>query len=187
MATIESPHRPKPPPDSWRHYQLLLILATVVLVLDQATKLWIVHLSGLILGAYPPFGGIEVIPGVFNLVYAVNPGAAWGILAGYSWLFLCIAGAALVGLVVYRRALELARRPYSIAFGLIVGGIIGNVIDRIAYGHVIDFLDVDLQFYRWPTFNVADSAILLGVSWMIVFSQFFDRPPSLPLSPPSSP
>ena len=59
-----------------------------------------------------------------------------------------------------------------------MGGIIGNTIDRVCFGHVIDFLDVDLQFYRWPTFNIADSGIVVGTMWMILFSQFLDRSPA---------
>lgn len=174
MATIESPHR-KRPIESWRDYRLLLVLAGGVLIADQVSKWWIASRSGLVLHAYPPYGGFEIIPGFFSIVYAVNHGAAWGMLEGQGWLFLIIAAAALGGLFFYRRALELARTPYSIAFGLIVGGILGNAIDRVAHGYVIDFLDVDLQFYRWPTFNLADSGIVVGTVWLILFSQFWDR------------
>jgi signal peptidase II len=186
MATIESPHR-APARDSWRHYRLLLGLSGILFIVDQLTKWWIVEQSGLVLHAYPPFGGIEVVPGVFNIVYAVNYGAAWGMLSGHGWLFLVIAIAALFGLFWYRRALELARTPYAIAFGLIIGGIVGNALDRVMRGHVVDFLDVDLQFYRWPTFNIADSGIVVGTLWLILFSQLWDRTQSPEAgSPPSS-
>lgn len=159
----------------YRH-RLLWALLLGVLVADQVTKIWVVHFSDMPLHAVPPQGGIEVIPGVFNLIYAVNYGAAWGLLHGFGWLFLIVAVGAIYGIYRFRQALELQRRPYQWAFGLIIGGIIGNAIDRLVYGHVVDFLDVDLQFYRWPTFNIADSAIVLGVGWMLIFSQFLDKP-----------
>lgn len=186
MATIESPHLDRSPRESWRDYRLLLILSAVVFVLDQLTKLWVVHGSGLRLGVYPPFGGIEVIPGVFSIVYAINEGAAWGLLSGYSWIFLIIATVALAAMFRYRRQLELERIPYQWAFGLMVGGIIGNALDRLLRGHVVDFLDVDLQFYRWPTFNVADSAIVVGTAWLIIFSQMESRRDQGPSKPNAS-
>jgi len=67
-----------------------------------------------------------------------------------------------------------------------VGGIIGNALDRLMHGHVIDFLDVDLQFYRWPTFNVADSAIVIGTAWLIIFSQMESRRDQGPSKPSAS-
>lgn len=175
MATTESPLRSPASRESWREYRLLGILALIVFVLDQLSKLWVVHASGLQLGVYPPHGGIELIPGFFNFVYAVNTGAAWGLFSGYSWVFLLIAVAAILGMIWFREELELRRPPYQVAFGLMVGGIIGNALDRLLRGHVVDFLDIDLQFYRWPTFNIADSAIVAGTIWLIAFSQFGDR------------
>jgi len=148
----------------------------LVLFFDQITKYWITDISGYERGVYPPYGGQEIIGGVFNLVYSINPGAAWGILAGHGWIFIIIAVLALLGIFLFRTQLELDRIPYQIVYGLIIGGIIGNTIDRVRFGYVIDFLDVDLQFYRWPTFNIADSGIVVGTMWMIIFSQFLDRP-----------
>ncbi len=151
-------------------YRLFVTLGLAVYLLDQATKLWILYGSGLELGAYPPFGGYEVIPGVFAIVYAVNEGAAWGMFKGHSeWLAL-VQVVALAAIAVFRKQLELYRIPVQWAFGLITGGILGNLTDRIRLGHVVDFLDVDLQFYRWPTFNVADSCIVIGVGLYLIYS-----------------
>lgn len=163
----------------WR-YRWLSALALAILVLDQLSKLWIVHGSGYLHGAIPPFSGTEVLPGFFNLIYTTNDGAAWGLLSGYSWLFVVIAAIVLYGVYHFRHELELRRRPYQIAFGLLIGGIVGNVIDRITRGHVVDFLDVDLQFYRWPTFNIADAAIVAGTAWLLLYSQFIDQPAPVP-------
>lgn len=175
MATTESPHRDPASIESWGDYRLLGLIALGIFIIDQATKLWIIHGSGLQLGVYPPYGGIELIPGFFSLVYAVNTGAAWGMFSGYSWVFLIIAVLAIAAMIRYREQLELRRPPYQLAFGLMVGGIIGNALDRLLRGHVVDFLDVDLQFYRWPTFNIADAAIVAGTIWLVAFSQFGDR------------
>ncbi|MCC5839844.1 MAG: signal peptidase II [Opitutales bacterium] len=161
-------------------YRLLFILAAVVFALDQATKLWIVHLSGFPHGFYPPFGGMEIIPGFFSLVYTTNAGAAWGILEGRGSILLGIAVIALGTIYFFRRELELSRTPMQLAFGLIIGGILGNSLDRLVHGHVIDFLDVHLGFYRWPTFNIADSGIVVGCAFYIYLSFRSPGPPPEP-------
>jgi signal peptidase II len=140
---------------------------TVILVSDQLSKWIIVDLSGFKKGLYPPFGGVELIPGFFNLVYAVNYGAAWGMLEGYSWLLIAMAVLVLSLIVVFREELAIRERPQQWCFGLITGGILGNTIDRLFRGHVVDFLDFHLPMYRWPTFNFADSAIVIGTLWYI--------------------
>jgi signal peptidase II len=165
----------------WWPYRWLWACVIGVFVLDHLTKLWIVHFSGYTLGYVPPVSGTEVIPGFFNLIYAVNYGAAWGIGQGLGWLFTLIAVIVLGAIYRYRKPLELHRLPYQLAFGPIIGGIVGNALDRVLRGHVVDFLDFDLQFYRWPTFNIADMGIVVGTLWMLFFSQFLDqqnRPPA---------
>ena len=151
-------------------YRRLLILSGVTLLLDQLTKYWIHEHSGFPLGAYPPEGGIEVIPGFFSLVFNINTGAAWGLFSNYGGVLALLAVAVLVSIVAFRRSLELHRPFLQISFGLIVGGIIGNLIDRLRFRYVIDFLDVHLGFYRWPTFNIADSGIVIGVGLYLYWS-----------------
>jgi len=152
---------------------LFYFIGLIVFVFDQLSKLWIVYGSGLELGHYPPFGGFEIIPNVFNIVYATNEGAAWGILKGKSWLLISLAVLAVAFIFRYQKDLGIERRVNQIGLGLIIGGIFGNTLDRILFGHVIDFLDVHLQFYRWPTFNIADSGFVVGTAIFLI-TQFFD-------------
>lgn len=148
------------------YYRFWIVLA-VILGSDQITKWVIVDHSGLTLGLYPPFDGYEIIPGFFNIVYSVNYGAAWGILQGYAWLLVLLAVLVLALIGIFHKQLGLACKAQQLCFGLIGGGIIGNTLDRLLRGHVVDFLDFHLPVYRWPTFNIADSAIVIGTFWYI--------------------
>lgn len=156
---------------SKRPYLWLFIIGFCVLLVDQLTKWLIVSQSGFPLGLYPPFGGKVLIPGILNLAYAINHGAAWGMFEGYSWVLVIFAIVVLVMIIVFRKELELASLSSQWSFGLISGGIVGNTIDRIMRGHVVDFLDVRLPGYQWPTFNVADSAIVVG-TLIYIYLQF---------------
>lgn len=150
-------------------YRLLWLIVAVLLPLDQLSKYWIVAHSGFSHGLYPPHGGMEVIPGFFNLVYATNYGAAWGLFSDYGHVLIALGFLSLIAIFLLRRDLELNTIQGQVSFGLIISGIIGNTIDRLVHGRVIDFLDVDLQFYRWPTFNFADCGIVVGAMlyvWM---------------------
>lgn len=158
---------PLPPKRSYFWFWLLWVS---VLITDQISKYWTAHVSGLELGAYPPYGGIVIIPDFFSLVYAINHGAAWGMFAGMQLGLVILAGVALAAIWWFRRALELEKLPMQVAFGLASGGIVGNAIDRTLHGHVIDFLDVHLGFYRWPTFNIADSGIVVGTAIYLILS-----------------
>ncbi|NDV62814.1 signal peptidase II [Puniceicoccales bacterium CK1056] len=158
---------PSASPKSASGYCRFWIILSLILFMDQLSKWIIVDYSGLTMGLYPPFGGVEIIPGFFNIVYSINYGAAWGMLEGFAWLLILLAILVLVLIALFRDHLELAMRAQQWCFGLISGGIIGNTIDRLFRGHVVDFLDFHLPFYRWPTFNVADSAIVIGTFWYI--------------------
>ena len=114
---------------------------------------------------------MEVIPGFFNLVYATNYGAAWGLFSEYGHILIALGFLSLLAIYLLRRDLELYTIQGQISFGLIISGIVGNTIDRLIHGRVIDFLDVDLQFYRWPTFNIADCGIVIG-ALMYVWMNF---------------
>ncbi len=139
-----------------------------MLMLDQATK-WIVSES-LPLGAFFPPDSIEVIPGFFNIVHVGNTGAAWSLLTGYSSFLAMVAVLALVLIWLFRKHLQLELKPSQWAFGLIIAGILGNLADRIRIGHVIDFLDFHYNGYHFPSFNVADSCITVGVTIYAIFS-----------------
>lgn len=151
--------------DRVRAYRLLLTLAAVTLVLDQLTKAWIV--AKIPFAAYPSEwphpGSIPVIEGFFHLVHVGNTGAAWSLFAGQSYLLAALAVATLAAIFVWRRALELHHPRVQLAFGLLTGGVVGNLLDRVRHGHVVDFLDFHFGSYVYPTFNIADSGICIGV------------------------
>ena len=109
--------------------------------------------------------------GFFNLVLTYNTGAAFSFLAGAGgWQdeFLTAVGLGASAFILYLLSRHGQQRLFSLALALILGGAIGNVIDRIVYGHVIDFLDVHWHGWHWPAFNVADSAIVCGATLLIV-------------------
>jgi signal peptidase II len=143
-------------------YRLLWVLAIALFSLDQITKTWIV--AKLDYPTYwPSEGAITVISGFFYLVHVGNTGAAWSLFAGQSSLLALLAGITLVGIFFWRRHLGLRERRVQIAFGLLIGGIVGNFLDRVLHGHVIDFLDFHFGDSIYPTFNIADAGICVGV------------------------
>lgn len=146
-----------------KRFALWLVLAIVVIGLDQWSKL-------AVLARFAEYESLPVTS-FFNLVLVYNPGAAFSFLAGHDgwqrWFFVILAAVIcswLLRLIWVHRAETL--QPG--AFALIVGGAIGNVIDRLIHGRVVDFLDFYLGSYHWPAFNLADSAICLGVGLMIL-------------------
>ena len=151
-----------------------LWLSLVVVLLDQATK-W------LVVGLLEPFEVVELIPNL-NLTLAFNPGAAFSFLAdagGWQrWLFAALALGISGALVAWLLRLRPDERTLAVALALIIGGAIGNLIDRVSLGHVIDFIQVYLpwiplaMFNPWPAFNVADSAITVGVVVLLVDALF---------------
>jgi signal peptidase II len=147
-----------------------LWIAAFVIVLDQLSKLWIQ-------GSMELYESIEVLP-VLNIYHTFNPGAAWSFLAhadGWQrWMFSALAIAVSAGLVVWLRRLALAQQALLIAgLTLIVGGAIGNLIDRLYLGHVVDFILVHWGNSYFPAFNVADSAISVGAA-LVVFDSLRD-------------
>jgi signal peptidase II len=139
----------------------------VILVFDQFSKL-IVDRS------MPLHHTIPIIDGLFNLTYVRNTGAAFGIFAGshqaFRLPFLIGVSVLAIGFIfVMLMRLRASATGLITALALILGGAIGNLIDRLVYGEVIDFLDVYLSEYHWPAFNVADSCITIGVAITLYF------------------
>lgn len=143
-------------------------IALAVLALDQISKLLAGHFLS-------DGHGAVLIPGVLEFRYALNPGAAWGMLSGCSWLLLLIGIAAIVLTLRYLNVIVEGSRVRGVAVFLVLGGIVGNSIDRIWQGQVVDFISVDLQFYKWPIFNIADSAICIGVCLYLISTLFGGR------------
>ncbi|OQW75994.1 MAG: signal peptidase II [Proteobacteria bacterium ST_bin11] len=148
-----------------------LWISAVTLVLDQASKLAVD-------GKMQLFESIPLMP-YFNLTYVHNTGAAFSFLAqagGWQrWLFagLAVVMSGIIAVWLYR--LQKHETLMAVALSLVLGGAIGNLIDRVAYGYVIDFLDVYYQDWHWPAFNIADSAICIGVGLMLLESFGFGR------------
>jgi signal peptidase II len=145
---------------------LAIILATIAV--DQLTKAWIID-------SFRLYESMEVIPGFFNLVYVTNSGAAFSLLADVDspwrhYFFLGIGIVAVVGLTVAYWKLAKTNWYYCPALALITGGATGNLIDRVRFGSVIDFLDVYIGKYHWPAFNVADSAICIGAGLCLIIN-----------------
>lgn len=157
-----SVHQPKSRWERVRAYRTLLVLAGVVFALDQLTKRWIT--SSLPFGTYgESSGAITVIRGFWYFVHVGNTGAAWSMFSGNSVLLASLAAATLVAIFYWRRAIGLHDRMAQVAFGLLCGGIVGNLTDRITHHYVVDFIDLHFGSYVYPTFNVADSGICIGV------------------------
>lgn len=138
----------------------------VVIVVDQLTK----YIASTSLDMYQP---IAVMP-MFNWTLMHNPGAAFSFLANESgwqrWFFAVIAVVVSIVIFIWIKKLEQHEKWQAIALALILGGAIGNVIDRIWLGYVVDFIQVYYQQWYWPAFNIADSAISIGVAMIIIES-----------------
>lgn len=144
-----------------------VVVLLIVVGLDQFTK-------ALIIASFSLYEVSELIPGFFNLVYVTNPGAAFSMLAKIDsvwrhYFFLTVGFGAVIGISFYAWKYT-ADRWRIIALSLICGGAIGNLIDRVRFGAVVDFLDFYVGDYHWPAFNVADSAICLGAALFLWLS-----------------
>ncbi len=157
-------------------YLRLTIIAGALVLLDQATKMIILH-------TMPLYGVVTVIPGFFNIVHVHNPGGAFGFLANHSailrqFVFLFVSGAAVFLILYFYHKTPETHRFLSLAFAMIFGGAVGNMIDRIRFGIVVDFLDFHIGNLHWPAFNVADSAISIGMGifvYHLVFGKIPDK------------
>lgn len=154
-----------------RAYSLLLGVGGVVLGLDQALKAWIrIYLE--------PHKIIQIIPGFFDLVNVSNRGAAFGFLnrSDIEWQFWLFLGATGIAFwAIFALARNGLRRPLLIiGLGMILGGAAGNLIDRIRYRAVIDFLDFYWHGWHWPAFNIADIGICIGVM-LACFATWFGK------------
>lgn len=142
------------------------VLTAVVIVLDQITK-------RLVASSMELHDSREIVAGVLSLTHVRNRGAAFGFLSNadlpyQAVLFAALSLLALGAIAAYALKLPAAQRWPQVALALIMGGAVGNLIDRIAYGYVIDFVDVYWKVHHWPAFNVADSCISVGVAMLIL-------------------
>jgi signal peptidase II len=152
-------------------YKIVSTLALIVFVLDQATKVWVQSTIEL-------WSGYQVIPGFFNMVHVLNKGAAFGFLnrADMHWQTYFFIAVSALAIVLIWHLVRTVHRKDPVLFtglGLILGGAVGNMIDRIRIGQVIDFIDFHVAGHHWPAFNVADIAITVGAFCLLV--SFYQR------------
>ncbi len=136
-------------------------IAILIALLDQLTKF-------LVTQRIDPDLPVVVAKDFFRLVNWGNSGAAWGFFQNSNLILAVISVVTLIVICIFRRSFQSHLLGSKIALGLIAGGIIGNVVDRFRYGHVVDFLDFSFRGHHWPAFNVADSAICVGVGLYLI-------------------
>jgi signal peptidase II len=153
---------------STRPALVLLGVALVICVADQATK-------AAVAAAIPIGDRVDVIGDVVQLWHAQNRGAAFSLLQGELWLFFIVTAAALVMVTYFHRTLRDRSIWLQVILGAILGGTLGNFADRARLGYVVDFLSVGVGDVRWPTFNVADSAVVCGIGLLVIYLTVADR------------
>lgn len=141
-------------------------LVCTVILLDGITK----HIA---MAQLAPYHAVTVIPGLFDLTYVENPGGVFGLLRGLEdttrgVIFTLVPLTAIVLIGLYALRIPSAQRLTLTSLGLILGGAVGNLIDRVRLGFVVDFLDVHWHGHHWPAFNLADSAICVGVGLLLL-------------------
>jgi signal peptidase II len=164
--------------DRRRRWVIFFVLAAFVIVADQVSKMWIdANFAVASPNALP--GGTQPTPildGLIRIAKSYNTGGIFG-LFGNSAILLALASMVVIGLIVVYNARQGTSGPLvlTVALGLLLGGAVGNFVDRILYQHVIDFVDMGIGHWRWYTFNVADSAISIALVLLIALSIFGDR------------
>ena len=149
--------------------RLGLLVAAVVVIADRLVKWWAIDAL-----ADTPYG-VEILP-FFNLVLVENRGISFGLFGGGTLppsLLAAVALAVTLALVIWLRRVE--TRLLAAAIGLVIGGALGNVIDRFRYGAVVDFLDLHWDDFHWPAFNLADAAISVGVVVLLMDALLIGR------------
>lgn len=140
---------------------IIIILSIIFLIIDQITKILVVN-------SLVPGENIEIIKNIFSIIYTNNTGAAFSILLGKR-IFLIVVAILIIGILLYYiKKNKVDGKLNIIAFSLIIGGSLGNLIDRIVRGYVVDFISIKLGSYNFPIFNVADTLIVVGVFLLLI-------------------
>jgi signal peptidase II len=141
---------------------LFLVVVALVVAFDQLTKLWV--------RAHLEFGESLPITGRFSLTYVGNTGSAFGLLANQTFLLIIIGIASLLIILLFLRYLSPTTTLSMVSIGLILGGAVGNLVDRVCFGYVTDFIDFRLWGnFHWPAFNIADAALTVGL-FILIYS-----------------
>lgn len=173
-TSTEAPEPACAPPNaepraSGRRWMLFLLVAGMTVALDLSSKYWAQHTL-----QYIPGRQLVVVENLAAFNYVRNPGAAWGFMSGLDEsvrrpLFITISLGAMTFILVLLRRLHPSQRLLGLALCLVMGGAIGNFVDRLRYGYVVDFILLHWKSaFRWPTFNVADIAISVGVGLVLL-------------------
>jgi signal peptidase II len=158
---------------------LYFAIAALVIILDQASK-------RIIWEIFQYRGGMDVLDGVLRVTLSKNSGAVMGILSSSKRLLLVVTMISIVVLIFFAYRMRYAPAAKRIYLALIIGGAFGNLIDRLAAGEVLDFIDMGFGSYRWPTYNVADIAVTVGAV-LLVFGYVVHPGPSRTGEPPAGP
>jgi signal peptidase II len=154
--------------NAWAETGLLLATAAVVYLLDRVTKAWIV-------ANVEEGEQIRVIGDLVQIWHTENEGAAFGLLQGGSILFLVVGAATLVVIAWVHATGRVRGNPAAVLLGLVLGGTLGNLTDRLVDGSVTDWISVGIGSIRWPTWNVADAAVVCGILGILVYLSVLDR------------
>lgn len=154
---------------------LYFTIAALVVIIDQASK-------RMVWKAFQDTGGTDLIDGVLRIRLSTNTGAVMGILSGSRTILVAVTIISIIALIYFAYRMRYAPMLKRVCLGLVLGGAFGNLIDRIATGKVIDFIDMGIGSHRWPTYNVADIAVTLGAIFLIIGFAFQKDP--VPEGPP---
>ena len=152
-------------------YKILLTVFPCLLLLDQATKAYVARTMDL-------YHSITVVENFFNITYLRNQGAAFGIFANSSFrlpFLITVSAIAVIAIIIYFRKINPNEKSTAFGMSFILAGAAGNLMDRVRHGEVVDFLDAHWYGHHWPAFNLADSAICIGVFILAVRMVFEER------------
>ncbi len=144
-----------------------ILIAAILIILDQVSKL-------VIQGMFNVGEKLEILPGIINFTYVQNRGAAFGMFSSHRWFFMALSILVIILILVYLLKFKTTHFLGTLSLGLILGGGVGNMIDRIRLGYVIDFIDFcAFDFWKW-VFNIADCGVTVGCALFFVYLLFFD-------------
>ena len=139
----------------------IIIKGVLIGIIDQIVKTMVIFTL--------PKTGVTVIKDLFYFNYLENTGAAFGLFSGNRWILIIASILGLYAIIKYFLLDENIKKTEVIGYSLVIGGILGNLIDRIVYGHVIDFIDFRFGSYQFPLFNIADMCIVIGVAIILIW------------------
>jgi signal peptidase II len=180
-ASVEQDESREVPSQARRRWALFGGVATIVVLLDQLTKLWVDTSFDLTSGGVPsgePGGPTELLGDLVRIAKTYNDGAIFGFLDATATIMAVLSVVVIVGITFYEWRYGAGMGPLVTAgLGLLLGGAIGNLVDRVLYGHVIDFVDMGLGSTRWYAWNIADAAVFIGILVLFGAALLGDRAP----------